>query len=97
MLNDSLFVLVDCLNLMYTYKNNQQILGVFLHNEQLKYEISNVKTDKSSFTDCVLVTFADFLGSDYRFKQLIEFFQLFLLVSLLTTLISIGQLHKHGW
>lgn len=32
----------------------------------------------------VLVTFADFLGSYYRFKQLVEFIQLLLLIGLLT-------------
>ncbi len=51
----------------------------------------------------MLVTFADFLGSNHRFEQLIEFFQFLLLVSLLTGPLCIGlgslipqtQTHTH--
>lgn len=44
----------------------------------------------------ILVTFADFLGANYRFKQLIEFIQLFFLVSLLAVLfrVSLSNLQK---
>lgn len=44
----------------------------------------------------IWVTFADFLGGDYRFKQLIEFIQLFFLVSLLAVLfcVRLGNLQN---
>lgn len=45
----------------------------------------------------LFVTFADFLCSDDRFKQLVEFVQLFLLVRFLARLfcLSLGHLHTH--
>lgn len=36
------------------------------------------------------VTFADFLSSDYRFEQLVELVQLFLLVGLFSGLVCLG-------
>lgn len=55
----------------HTHKDNQQI-----------QKTGKVIIISSSVG--VLVTFADFLGSDYRFKQLVEFIQLLLLIGLLT-------------
>lgn len=45
---------------------------------------------------CVFLTFVDFLGCNYRFKELIEFVQFLLLIRLLTRLLCLclGNLHR---
>lgn len=69
--------------------------------KKVLFKLNTHKTTSKYFLfslwQIVFVTFADFLGSDYGFKQLVKFVQLFLLIGLLTALlcISLGNLHKH--
>lgn len=48
-----------------------------------------IKDNQVLRSQTVLVTFGDFLGSNYGLEQLIEFVQLFLLIGLLAGFISL--------